>query len=450
MPRKRGRSDTAPSGSSAPDPPLAAITRLSSAEFASLPPGHFYRNFVTRRLPCIIDSLLPEPELTVGAWTLAGIAARARASDTVFVEHRDAASRTFGTGVKTSMPLRDAMVKIGSGDREDLYLTTQPIEDTREGFPRYLYAQPLIAMEGTFTLRPALMGSLLPANINVWAGCSRSGASSNLHHDFHDNLYILLQGRKVFTIASPQFARRMYTHGSITRVHDSGIINYRGLRTRPDGCVVDEDEDGDSSGEAETPTAPLHPSTVFKRARGARTGADEAKDMWAALEAEAAALRLPTAVASGRSMPDHFSCINLPHLRSTLPPPISSAVARDAHIKDALSTFSGVQQHPEVSRTFPDFGTVPLITFELRAGQMLYLPAGWFHEVVSFSDVGDAPSPHLALNYWYYAPSRARMEEPYEDDTWARVHASMLAAHADTRRRRDGGADSRRGRRRGR
>lgn len=39
---------------------------------------------------------------------------------------------------------------------------------------------------------------------------------------------------------------------------------------------------------------------------------------------------------------------------------------------------------------------------EVRAGQMLYLPAGWFHEVTSFST---AASPtHVALNYWWAAP----------------------------------------------
>ena len=53
---------------------------------------------------------------------------------------------------------------------------------------------------------------------------------------------------------------------------------------------------------------------------------------------------------------------------------------------------------------------------ELEAGQMLYLPAGWFHEVTSFSE---APSQtHLALNYWFQPPdnldaSPAGMAKPY-------------------------------------
>ena len=54
------------------------------------------------------------------------------------------------------------------------------------------------------------------------------GASSGLHHDFHDNLYLLLRGRKRFRLFPPQLAHRMATHGRISIVHANGCIVYEG------------------------------------------------------------------------------------------------------------------------------------------------------------------------------------------------------------------------------
>ena len=54
------------------------------------------------------------------------------------------------------------------------------------------------------------------------------GSSSRLHHDYHDNLYILLRGRKRFRLFPPSMARRMYTHGQIRTVHPNGRIVYEG------------------------------------------------------------------------------------------------------------------------------------------------------------------------------------------------------------------------------
>ena len=57
---------------------------------------------------------------------------------------------------------------------------------------------------------------------------------------------------------------------------------------------------------------------------------------------------------------------------------------------------------------------------ELSAGQMLYLPASWWHEVTSSSD-GEA-DVHMALNWWFYPPDSDSFEEPYEDKAiWERL-----------------------------
>lgn len=69
--------------------------------------------------------------------------------------------------------------------------------------------------------------------------------------------------------------------------------------------------------------------------------------------------------------------------------------------------------------------------FELNAGQMLFLPAGWFHEVrscgrtsVPSSDCtkgGSIYDVHLALNYWFHPCDNDQFEKPYQLDFWKAI-----------------------------
>jgi hypothetical protein len=54
------------------------------------------------------------------------------------------------------------------------------------------------------------------------------GSSTGLHHDFHDNLYALLRGKKRFRLFPPSAAGRMYARGEVARAHGNGRIVYRG------------------------------------------------------------------------------------------------------------------------------------------------------------------------------------------------------------------------------
>ena len=70
---------------------------------------------------------------------------------------------------------------------------------------------------------------------------------------------------------------------------------------------------------------------------------------------------------------------------------------------------------------------------------MLYLPAGWFHEVSSFSGggggsggSGDCPA-HLALNWWFHPPDNldpgpAGFRAPYTSPFWPAVWEGRAAA----------------------
>lgn len=55
-------------------------------------------------------------------------------------------------------------------------------------------------------------------------------------------------------------------------------------------------------------------------------------------------------------------------------------------------------------------------TVTLQPGEMLYIPAGWFHEVKSSGSSSEGG--HMALNYWFHPPDGTSFEKPYESDFW--------------------------------
>ena len=106
---------------------------------------------------------------------------------------RDSAGGSYGLGgPKQAISFGTFLDRMASGD-ETLYLTTQPVAAGADGHPELL-GQPLLELQGDLVLRPQLAGQLVPQQINLWMGAAGpSGASSGLHHDFHDNLYVLLR-----------------------------------------------------------------------------------------------------------------------------------------------------------------------------------------------------------------------------------------------------------------
>ncbi len=55
------------------------------------------------------------------------------------------------------------------------------------------------------------------------------------------------------------------------------------------------------------------------------------------------------------------------------------------------------------------------------AGDVLYLPAGWFHEVTSQNSTGERW--HMAINYWFHPPDNldataSGFAKPYLGSYW--------------------------------
>ncbi len=195
--------------------------------------------------------------------------------------------------------------------------------------------------------RLRLAGRLQLANLNTWLGGARA-TQTPLHVDFHDNFYLLLAGRKSFALFSPDGAAELQTVGRVARVHANGLINFEGAPTNADG------------------------STEYALAEKALHGEDE--------EAAERALEqmLEWEVAEGQRQ-------------------AAAAMGDPAHFC-RISAEEAAQKRP-------------VLAVQLREGQALYLPAGWFHQVESH--VAENSPYHWAINWWYQPPDLPDFERPY-------------------------------------
>jgi len=213
-------------------------------------------------------------------------------------------------------------------------------------------------------------------------GKSDKGSSSGLHHDFHDNFYLLLKGSKSFRLFPPDYALHMDTYGDIERIHPNGLISYVGSETRADGVPLedgDDDEDDDDEEEA-----------VFGKGFDYESDGDDSghvengRDDFDDIVEQDDPANSPAT--TGQDRPNNFSRIDL----------------RGRSIS-------------EVAKEHPAFSDVGETVVHLKAGQSLYLPAGWFHEVTSLSANTDY---HMALNYWFHPPDKlSDFNGPYTDNT---------------------------------
>lgn len=75
----------------------------------------------------------------------------------------------------------------------------------------------------------------------------------------------------------------------------------------------------------------------------------------------------------------------------------------------------------EMERMFPLFANSSysrMLEVSLQAGEMLYLPCGWFHEVSSGGMKDASKARHIAVNYWFHPPDGAAFQSPYTDSFW--------------------------------
>lgn len=415
----------------------------------SVSPEEFYTKYVCTRTPVVLTGFLQDPEFTAPKmWCKSDDRLIELAGDTkLTVERRGDINEKFGKGIAVEMPFRDLLQLIAGGD-EMHYLTTQEVAFEEDGRPEVM-APFMKQLQRDFPVRPKLMGHLIPQNINMWMGNNKHGSSTGLHHDHHDNLYILLRGKKRFRLYSPGDADKMYVRGRLAHVYPNGLINYVGKETTAYGAdpaaerealaaiertaAEAELAEAEQAVEAGEPGAQARLKAAENRLEQAMFGVLRADDSEGEddEEFENGAFHFEESEAEGDDESE------LGELDDLALDPEEEEAQKKAAKRDAaqaeitypvsfsqVDTFrlrDGEAARREVDNEFPKFKDAKVAFCDLAVGDMLFLPASWFHEVESFgSEQGNG---HLALNYWYQPPDQLTPENfttPYSSDFWQR------------------------------
>lgn len=117
---------------------------------------------------------------------------------------------------------------------ETLYLNLQDFEKG------HVLEAPLLQLIGDFSI-PVYFKDLILRCINIWMGNSRRDIVTPLHHDFNDNLYVVVEGHKHFTLFPPIQAVNLYPRGKLVGVESNGTIQYENTKGMPHLSQVDID-----------------------------------------------------------------------------------------------------------------------------------------------------------------------------------------------------------------
>jgi hypothetical protein len=365
---------------------------------ASIDPREFWERFISKRKPCIVEGCLDDASFSgLEKWRDFAHLRRQAGSALVQVEQRSKAQRAFGVGARHTMQLSKLLDHIDA-DGEELYLTSQNLGLGRDGLDSLL-APPVLQLCADAVLRPALLGKLVPQQLNMWLGRASAGSSSGLHHDYHDNLYVLLAGEKRFRLFSPADAQYMCTHGSVERVYANGLINYAGAaQTRADGA--------DAESTAEYELAVAEAKLLEAEESGDARKIEKANAMLASAEQKL------EEVFDGKL--DDFDFDDFDEIdavddydddeeeekpkkkrkekksrkaKNSVKSDAKSGAKRDAKQSEPPH-FSQLHLGSDgrvISGPPNEFERATMATATVKQGESLFLPAGWFHEVTSFS-----------------------------------------------------------------
>ena len=422
------------------------IIETINLQKSNLTPQKFFHQYISQRRPVVIQGL-PEDLLQLKEWTDEYLIEKA-GTESIMVEKRDSTEDSFGRGKEVAMKLEEFIQKVKRDDDKH-YLTTQDVLSNEDGRPD-LMAPFMKHLQSSFPLVPELTRNLVTQNINLWMGNNGAGTSSGLHHDYHDNLYIVLRGSKKFRLFGPDDAENMYTRGEMVKIHPNGRINYKGEETTAYGAdlkadaaaraSIDKDEaerlleeaergvrEGRSGAKEELERAEEMMEDAMEALLDAEMGGsddeegsgeddDDADDDGMGLfagnsenldghdtdgdeedgdckpsaeeeEHDVLDFTKPRLVDKTVKNPDNFSVID-PHLLDC---------------KDKLQA-----EYPLATKAKPAF-------CQVHEGEMLYLPASWLHEVTSFG----SKNGHMAFNYWLHPPDALdNFEKPYSTDFW--------------------------------
>ena len=185
----------------------------------------FYSRFYTRRRPAVIRTQsLAQLGWHTQQWNNEYLAHKAGAQQ-VLVPQRGGGAYSAESSAYVPMLfvefLRQVMARPGGDDRRYLNLQTDNVIEP-----------PLLQLLGDFSIPPFYKDLSLRC-INLWMGNSDKTIVTPLHHDFNDNLYVVVEGRKRFTLFPPEQAPNLYVRGQLLGVGANGIIRYASMSGMP-------------------------------------------------------------------------------------------------------------------------------------------------------------------------------------------------------------------------
>ena len=215
--------------------PTPGITHVTDRITADIKPADFFEHYVKTRRPAVFSGLLKDSSFNSCQWTNSYLSTSAGETK-VYVEDRKCADGLVSFGIsspKIELTYSD-FIKAIVAQETRYYMTTQDLEQFVDkcdefGLPKCIAAQPLCMLSDNYPVQPAVLGNLVPHQVSLWQGCTGNGAgsSSGLHHDFHDNLYLLIRGHKRFRLFPPSAAEFLHISGHLTKIHKNGLIIYK-------------------------------------------------------------------------------------------------------------------------------------------------------------------------------------------------------------------------------
>ncbi len=404
---------------------------IPSISVKDLSPEKFYEEYVSQRKPTILQGGLEDLD-GLKKWIDNNDHLRKCAGkENVMVEVRSNENDSFGRGNEVAMTFNKFLDLIEKGDAMH-YLTTQDVEANEDGQPD-LMAPFMKALKEDFPLRPKIMGNLIPQNLNLWFGNNKDGASSGLHHDYHDNLYILLRGKKKFRLYSPEDTEKMYSRGKLLRVYPNGRINYEGEETTAYGADLLADTAAKASKAKEEAEQKL--LEAEQKVKDGVPGAEEElefaeemldKAMDALIDIEMDGDddddNIEDKLENFGESEDESGVFgdDSDNNDNSETEEASKYCLVDKTVKDP-NNFSLISPHTllreaELLEKYPRMRDTKPAFCELVEGDMLYLPASFWHEVTSF---GAGSNGHLAMNFWFHPPDIVdNFKQPYSTDFW--------------------------------
>ena len=274
----------------------------------------------------------------------------------------------------------------------------------------------------------------------------------------------------------------MHTVGALTRVHANGRVNYADQPpTHADGRELGADRAfeaaerlravaavafgkggvGKGVGEEEEEEDAMLDAALDAVLDAEMEGEEALSDEDGEEDEEEGDGALTPPWPPGEGVGAHHRVVEADKEKKGSAPPAAPAEAEAAaeeegpREKPPPRNFSRVQDplHPDRG-AFPDFPAEPPVEVAVAPGSMLYLPAGWFHEVGRGRSIGPyrrgvgggssahVPSlssfplhtqvissggVHTAFNYWVHPPDTADFARPYASRFWPRDWEERMA-----------------------